>query len=112
MSNKPTNDEMNTIDGIELYKPLYEICSLLYYATENNTLECLNYYTDIERDTETSIEHNVFYAEIKNTWNLPLKERYKQHQDLLNRVMSNDVTLIHSKQEKQIDEDLMQLTLF
>lgn len=112
MSSKPIVDEMNTIDGIELYQPLYEIYSLLYYATENNTLECLNYYTDIERDTETGNEHTIFYAEIKNTWNLPMKERYNKHQDLLNRVMSNDITLIHSKQEKKIDEELMQLTLF
>ena len=106
------NDEMNTIDGIELYQPLYEICSLLYYATENNTLECLNYYTDTERDTETGAEHTVFYAEIKDTWNLPLKERYNKHQELLNRVMSNDITLIHSKQIKQVDEERLQLTLF
>ena len=107
-----TQDEMNTIEGIELYKPLYEICSLLYYATENNTLDCLNYYTDTERDAETGIEHSVFYAEIKDTWQLPMKERYHKHQELLERVMSNDTTLIYSKQEKQVDEELMQLTLF
>lgn len=112
MASKPTIDEMNTIEGIELYEPLYELYSLLYFATENNTLECLNYYTDTERDTETGIEHSVFYAEIKDTWQLPMKERYNKHKELLQRVMSNDVTLIRCQKEKQIDEELLQLTLF
>jgi hypothetical protein len=109
---QPIVDEMNTIEGIELYKPLYEICSLLYYATQNHTLECLNYYTDTERDADTGIEHVVFYAEIKDTWDLSMKERYNAHKKLLQRVMSNDTTLIYSNKTKNIDEEMLQIPLF
>lgn len=104
-------DEMNTIEGIELYKPLYEVCSNLFGNTINRKLACLNYYIDHERDTETGIEHTVMYAEIKDTWELPLKERYQKHLDLLERVISNDITLVYCECNVQ-SEDSGQLSLF
>lgn len=109
---QPIVDEMNTIEGIELYKPLYELCSRLYHATQDKTLECLNYYRDTERDAETGNEFIVFYAEIKDTWNLSMFERYNKHKELLERVMSNDTTLIYCKKEKSIDEETLQIPLF
>lgn len=104
-------DEMNTIEGIELYKPLYEVCRSLYMETLNKHLECLNYYKDIERDTETGEKITFRYAEIKDTWELPLKERYQKHLDLLEKVMSNDITLVYCDSTIQSDNDI-QLTFF
>ena len=98
--------EWNTIEGIELYKPLYDLCSQLFLLTCNNKLECLNYYIDEEIDESKS--YTVMLAEIDNTWHLPLKERYEQHLKLLDRIMNNDTTLVHD--EKIIDSD--KLTLF
>lgn len=106
-----TLDEWNTIEGVELYEDLYNLCSQLFLETQDKKLACLNYYIDHERDTETGVEHTVMYAEIKDTWELPLKERYQKHLDLLERVMSNDTTLIYcSNIEVQVDEG--QLSLF
>ena len=108
---KQTLKEWNTIEDVELYKPLYELCSQLFLATQNNKLECLNYYIDHERDSETGEEYTVMYAEIKDTWQLELKDRYNKHLDLLIRVMSNDTTLIYcNNSEVQADEG--QLSLF
>lgn len=98
-------DEMNTIEGIELYEPLYELYSQLFYTTLDDKLECLNYYIDIEEGQE------VHTAEIKDTWELPLKERYQKHLDLLQRVMSHDETLIRCNGSVQ-GEDSGQLSLF
>lgn len=102
--------EWNTIEDVELYKDLYEICSQLYLATYFKKLECLNYYTDIEYDNGQEI--TVYTAEIKDTWELPLKKRYKLHKDLLQRVMSNDITLVYSNNPKTQTEEDGQLTLF
>jgi hypothetical protein len=101
--------EWNTIEGIELYKELYNICSQLFNETFNRKLACLNYYIDNEKDNQ---EYTVMYAEIKDTWELPMKERYKKHKDLLKRVMSNDTTLIYSENSETQTEDEGQLSLF
>lgn len=98
--------EWNTIEGIELYKPLYDLCSQLFMLTYNHKLACLNYYIDEEMDETKS--YTVMYAEIPDIWHLPLKERYNQHKDLLQRVINNDKTLVHDY--KVIDSD--KLTLF
>ena len=76
-----TIDEMNTIVGIELYQDLYKIYTLLFFATENHKLACLNYY----------IDENEFCAEIKNTWELEIPERLEKHQELLNRIKNNEI---------------------
>lgn len=109
--------EWNTIEDIELYKDLYKLCSQLFLATQNRKLECLNYYIDYERDSETSEEEAVMYAEIKNTSNLPMKERYQKHLNLLKRVMSNDTTLIYcensiSNPDNEAEENYGQQSLF
>ena len=93
--------EWNTIEGIELIKPLNELYSQLFILTFNNKLECLNYYVDEERDESNS--YTVMYAEIKDTWKLPLQERYNQHKELLERIKNNDTTLIHCQKEIQSD---------
>lgn len=93
--------EWNTIEGIELIKPLNELYSQLFILTFNNKLECLNYYVDEERDESNS--YTVMYAEIKDTWKLPLQERYNQHKELLERIKNNDITLIHCQKEIQSD---------
>jgi hypothetical protein len=115
---KKTLLEWNTIEGVELYEKLYNICSQLFLATQNHKLECLNYYIDYERDCEKGEEYTVMYAEIKNTYDLPMIERYNQHKELLKRVLSNDKTLIYSKYNfscnpyNEIDENTGQLSLF
>lgn len=93
--------EWNTIEGIELIKPLNDLYSQLFILTFNNKLECLNYYVDEERDESNS--YTVMYAEIKDTWQLPLQERYNQHKELLERIKNNDTTLIHCQKEIQSD---------
>ena len=93
--------EWNTIEDIELIKPLNELYSQLFILTFNNKLECLNYYVDEERDESNS--YTVMYAEIKDTWNLPLQERYNQHKELLERIKNNDTTLIYCQKEIQSD---------
>lgn len=93
--------EWNTIEGIELIKPLNDLYSQLFILTFNNKLECLNYYVDEERDESNS--YTVMYAEIKDTWKLPLQERYNQHKELLERIKNNDTTLIHCQKEIQSD---------
>lgn len=109
-------EEWNTIEDIELYENLYILCSQLFYATQDKKLACLNYYIDHERDSETGEEYTVQYAEIQDTWLLPMKERYNQHRELLKRVMSNDTTLIYCdsviNKDAQDDEKLGQLSLF
>ena len=97
--------EWNTIDDVELYENLYEIYTQLFLQTQKNKLECLNYYIDFEKDNDKSIEYTIMYAEIKNTWNLPLKERFEKHKDLLNRVLSNDNTLAYSNCNNIVDEE-------
>lgn len=84
-------EEWNTIEDIELYKPLYDLCSQLFYETINNKLSCLNYYSDVEKDGKKT--YNVNYAEIKDSYELPLKKRFELHKNLLERVISNDITL-------------------
>lgn len=98
--------EWNTIEGIELYKPLYDLCSQLFMLTYSNKLACLNYYIDIEVDESKT--YTVMYAEIPDIWHLSLKERYNQHKQLLQRVLNNDPTLEYD--EKVIDSET--LTLF
>ena len=106
-------DEWNTIEDIELYLPLYNIYSQLFYATQSRKLECLNYYIDIEKDVENGEEKEIMYAEIKNTWQLSLKERYNKHQELLERVISNDTTLSYCDTNIIVDEVTKgQLSLF
>ena len=103
--------EWNTIEDVELYKDLYKLCTQLFFATQNNKLECLNYYIDHERDSVKGEEYTVMYAEIKNTWNLSMKDRYNKHLDLLERVLSNDTTLIYCE-NSSIQADDGQLSLF
>ena len=93
--------EWNTIEGIELIKPLNDLYSQLFMLTFNNKLECLNYYVDEEKDESNS--YTVMYAEVKDTWNLPLQERYNQHKELLKRIKNNDTTLIHCQKDIQSD---------
>ena len=93
--------EWNTIEGIELIKPLNDLYSQLFILTFNNKLECLNYYVDEESDESNS--YTVMYAEIKDTWNLPLQERYNQHKELLERIKNHDTTLIYCQKEIQSD---------
>lgn len=104
-------DEWNTIEDIELYKSLYNLCSQLFLATQDRKLACLNYYIDHEKDIETGKEYTVQYAEIQDTYLLPMKKRYELHVDLLKRVMSNDTTLIYCD-NKTIQMDEGQLSLF
>lgn len=104
--------EWNTIKDIELYKPLYDICQKLYVETQNNKLECLNYYIDYEKDIKKNEEYTILYAEIKNTWNLPLKKRYDMHIDLLNKVLSKDKTLIYNNKSIQVNIEEGQTSLF
>lgn len=106
---KKNIDEMNTIEGIELYEDLYKLYSKLFFETYSNKLACLNYYTDVEY--ENGLPITVYTAEIKDTWELSIPQRYKLHQELLERVMSHDITLIHCNSEVQI-EDNGQLSLF
>ena len=103
--------EWNTIADIELYKDLYKICCQLFNETFDKKLACLNYYIDHERDNENGEEFTVMYAEIKDTWQLEMKERYNLHKKLLKRVMSNDTTLIYCNSETQKEEE-GQLSLF
>lgn len=91
--------EWNTIEGIELIKPLNDLYSQLFILTYDNKLECLNYYIDEEKDESNS--YTVMYAEIKDTHDLPLQERYNQHKDLLKRIINHDKTLIHCTKEVQ-----------
>ena len=112
-----TLKEWNTIENVELYEDLYNICSQLFSATQHKKLECLNYYIDHERDSEKGEEYTVMYAEIKNTYNLSMKERYNKHFDLLQRVLSNDKTLIYCENStpnpfNENDENIGQLSLF
>lgn len=101
-------DEWNTIEGVELYKPLYEICSLLFLATQEHKLKCLNYYIDEEDKMP------VMYAEIKDTWDLSLKKRYELHIDLLTRIEQNDSTLEYIEETINViqENDSGQLSLF
>ena len=92
--------EWNTIEDIELYKPLYKLYSQLFMLTLNHKLACLNYY----------IEDDEMFAEIENTWDLSLKERYNLHQQLINRIKNNDPTLEYA--EKVIDSDTPTLFSF
>lgn len=115
-SNSPNEDktkkylkEWNTIEGVELYKDLYNLCSQLFTETFSHKLACLNYYIDNERDSE---EYSVMYAEIKDTWQLEMKDRYNKHKELLERVMSNDTTLIYSENSETQTENEGQLSLF
>ena len=100
--------EWNTIEGVELYKNLYNVCFQLFNETFSHKLACLNYYIDNENDSQ---EYTVMYAEIKDTWQLEMKERYNKHKELLERVMSNDTTLIYCNSETQTEEE-GQLSLF
>lgn len=100
--------EWNTLEGVELYKDLYNVCSQLFNETFSHKLACLNYYIDNEKDSE---EYTVMYAEIKDTWQLEMKERYNAHKELLERVMSNDTTLIYCNSETQTEGE-GQLSLF
>ena len=114
---RQTLSEWNTIEGVELYEDLYILCSQLFLATRYHKLACLNYYIDYERDSEKGEEYTVMYAEIKNTYDLPMKERYNKHLNLLKRVMSNDTTLIYCdnnmvNKDAEDDEKLGQLSLF
>ena len=103
--------EWNTIPHIYRLKNLYELCSKLYLLTCDKKLACLNYYVDHEKDNDTGKEYIIYCAEIKDTWDLPIKERFKQHAKLLKRVMSNDTTLIYFNSITQTEES-GQLTLF
>lgn len=99
-------EEWNTIEGVELYQPLYEICSLLFLATQEHKLKCLNYYIDEEDKMP------VMYAEIKDTWDLSLKRRYELHIDLLARVEENDPTLEYVETSVIQENESGQLSLF
>ena len=103
--------EWNTIPHIYRLKNLFNLYNRLFLLTYNNKLECLNYYIDNEKDSETGKEYTIMYAEIKDTWNLPIKERFKQHAELLKRVMAKDITLVYSDSETQIEPE-GQLSLF
>lgn len=114
---KQTLLEWNTIEGVELYEDLYILCSQLFLATRYHKLACLNYYIDYEKDSEKGEEYTVMYAEIKNTYNLSMKERYNKHYNLLKRVMSGDTTLIYCdnnmvNQFSEEDENYGQQSLF
>lgn len=104
--------EWNTIEGIELYKDLYNVCSQLFNETINHKLACLNYYIDHERDSEKGEEYSIMYAEIKDTWQLEMKDRYNKHKELLKRVMSKDTTLIYCENSETQTEEEGQLSLF
>lgn len=106
-----TLDEWNTIEGVELYEDLYKLCSQLFLQTQEKKLACLNYYIDHEKDNELGKEYTIMYAEIKNTCMLPMEKRYQLHLKLLERVMSNDTTLIYCDSVIQ-NEDGGQLSLF
>ena len=103
--------EWNTIENIELYEPLYKLCSQLFLITQDKKLENVSYFIDHERDSEKGEEYTVMYAEINDTWHLPLQERYNKHKDLLKRVMSNDTTLSYCS-DSIIQSDEGQLSLF
>ena len=99
--------QWNTIEGIELYEPLYNLYSQLFILTINHKLACLNYYTEDEIDDKGHIV-TLMYAEIDDTWYLPMKERYRLHQELIEQIKNNDSTLEYD--EKVIDSE--NLTLF
>lgn len=103
--------EWNTIENIELYEPLYKVCSQLFLITQDRKLENVSYFIDHERDSEKGEEYTVMYAEINDTWHLPLQERYNKHKELLKRVMSNDTTLSYCS-DSIIQSDEGQLSLF
>jgi len=104
--------EWNTIPHIYRLKALYRLYNKLFLLTYENKLECLNYYVDIEKEGDTGKEYTVMYAEIKNTGDLSIKERFKKHADLLKRVLSQDKTLIYSENSETQTEDEGQLSLF
>lgn len=96
-------DEMNTIEGVELYKPLYDLYSQIFYATNTHRLACLGYFE--EQFFEDEVTKTFNYAEITDTWKLELKERYNKHLELYERILRNDQTLEYTTNPTQIDED-------
>lgn len=104
-------NEWNTIPDVDLYKELYSLCSQLFIETQNHKLACLNYYIDHEKDSENGEEYTIMYAEIQDTWQLEMKDRYNAHKKLLKRVMSNDTTLIYCE-NSSVQADEGQLSLF
>lgn len=90
-------DEMNTIKGIELYEDLYKIYSLIFFATQNNKLACLNYY----------IDDNEFFAEIKDTWELEIPDRYKKHCELYDRIKNNKILPVEYDNNSKINADFV-----
>ena len=103
--------EWNTIPHIYRIKSLLSLYNKLYLLTFDHKLECLNYYIDHERDSENGEEYIVMSAEIKDTWSLPIKERFIMHAQLLKRVLSNDKTLVYCD-NVFVQADDGQLSLF
>lgn len=103
--------ELNTIPHIYRYKTLYKICSLIYLDTCDRKLDCLDYYTEEEKDG--NLTHNVMYAMIKNSASKSIKERILLHIALLKRIYSHDSTLEYSTDNVvNVDEETSQMKLF
>lgn len=83
--------EWNTIPHVYRYQTLYKICEKIFNLTYDNRLINLNYYIEVEPDSDKT--YTVMYAEIKDTSSLSLKERVLKHIDLLRRIKSGDETL-------------------
>ena len=66
----------NTIKHIYRYKTLYKLFAYLYFLTIEKPLSCLIYYQD----------DGDFYAEIKETWQLEIKDRVLQHINLIRQI--------------------------
>ena len=96
--------EWNTIEGIELIKPLNELYAQLFIMTFSQKLDCLNYFVDEEKDESNS--YTMMYAEIKDTWQLPLPERYNQHKELLERIINHDNTLVYCQNKEVLSDKL------
>ena len=103
-----TIKEWNTIKHIYRLKNLHSLYNKLYLLTFNHKLECLNYFVDIETDGVQSF--TVMSAEIKDTWLLPIKERFEKHMLLLRQIEANDPSLVYCNSQTNTDEG--QLTLF
>ena len=72
----------NTEKHIYRYKTLYKIYNKIFVLTYDNPIKNVEYF--IEDD-------GFMTAELKDTWNKPLKERLKLHIQLLRDIANNNV---------------------
>ena len=77
-----TIQKWNTVKHIYRYKTLYQIYNKIFVLTYDKPIKNVSYF--IEDD-------GFMTAELKDTWNKPLKERLKLHIQLLRDIANNNV---------------------